>query len=90
MNFCASWYPTVVESTPATAVDKRSSPLASDSESSTTARKPNPIGFSDFSLSKVARVVAGAAAVAPFFVRPLDFDNALTAEEEDEEEKEEG
>ena len=47
MNFCASWYPVVAAAAAAVAVvDCSSSPLTSDSESSTTAREPNPIGRS--------------------------------------------
>jgi|SRR6266850_2344230 len=80
MNFCASWYPTVVASA---TVDDRSSSLASDNESSSTVRKPSPIDCS--------RPAAGAAAAAaaPFFARRrLHFVGALTAEEEERDEEE--
>jgi hypothetical protein len=85
MNFCASWYPAALAAAAAAvAVDDSSSPLASESESSTTARKPNPIGRSNSSRAGVV-----------FFVRPFDddefgtLDTLGTLEEEEEGEEEE-
>ena len=63
MNFCASWYPAAATAAAAAvvaavAVDDSSSPLASESESSTTARKPNPIGRSKPESSRALFFVA--------------------------------
>jgi len=97
MNLWASSYPTVVVVDDGGGAEEgvlwSSSPLASDSESSTTVRKPSPIGCAfESALSAAAGVaVVGTmtridggwrtAEVVPFFAPFFDF-RAGTAEEE--------